>query len=387
VVAPNVTAATHLAAVAVPPTVSMVTDAGGANLTSYGDAGLGTIAGLLKASAPTNEGASAGLDVEIQTKAGKPVANSQAVLLAPGNYPTLSTTISAKTEAAARTAVAMHKNSSMVAIQPSTGKILAIANNAGFNDFALTADVAPGSTMKTITSTALFNAGLVTPSTGVACPAALTVTGITYHNDQGESEPAGTPFSDDFAQSCNNAFTQWWPHLSGKLASTARDYYGLNQKWNIGIGDASASYFSAPASASGSELAQEAFGEGSLIASPLAMASVAATIESGSFKQPVLTLTAKQAVTAKPLPAKTDEYLKEMMRDVVTQGTGAGLGLGSTVYAKTGTADIQGQDQPNSWMIAFDPTKDIAVACLVVNAGYGAQYAGPEVASLLKALG
>ena len=53
----------------------------------------------------------------------------------------------------------MHAQSSMVVIQPSTGKILAIANNDGFNDFALTADVAPGSTMKIITSTALFNAG------------------------------------------------------------------------------------------------------------------------------------------------------------------------------------------------------------------------------------
>jgi hypothetical protein len=387
VVAPNVTAADHLAAVQVPPTVSMVTDAAGGNLTQYGDAGLGTIAGLMKASAPANGGANAGLNVEIQTKAGKPVANSQAVLIAPGNYPTLSTTVSAKAEKAARTAVGLHKQSSMVAIQPSTGKILAIANNAGFNDFALTADVAPGSTMKTITSTALFNAGLATPSTGVACPAAYTVQGITYHNDQGESEPAGTPFSSDFAQSCNNAFTQWWPHLYGKLASTAKDYYGLNQKWDIGIGGVSASYFSAPATASGSELAQEAFGEGSLIASPLAMASVAATIESGSFKQPVLTLNAKQAVTAKPLPATTDQYLKQMMRAVVTEGTGAGLGLGPTVYAKTGTADIQGQDQPNSWMIAFDPTKDIAVACLVVNAGYGAQFAGPEVAAFLNAAG
>jgi cell division protein FtsI/penicillin-binding protein 2 len=75
-----------------------------------------------------------------------------------------------------------------------------------------------------------------------------------------------------------------------------------------------------------------------------------------------------------------------MMRDVVTQGTAAGLGLGSTVYAKTGTADIQGQEQPNSWLVAFDPTKDIAVACLVVNAGYGAQFAGPEVASFLNSL-
>jgi cell division protein FtsI/penicillin-binding protein 2 len=238
--------------------------------------------------------------------------------------------------------------------------------------------------MKVITSAALLNAGVLTPQSPVACPSAYTVTGITYHNDQGEALPDGTPFSTDFAQSCNNAFTTQWPHLSGKLASTAKDYFGLNQKWNIGIGGLSASYFNAPASASGSELAQEAFGEGSLVASPIAMASVAATVDTGTFKQPILTPKAPQ-VTAKPLPAATDAALKEMMRDVVTSGTAAGLGFGPTVYAKTGTADIQGQDQPNSWLIAFDPTKDIAVGCLVVNAGYGAQFAGPEVSAFLQA--
>ena len=385
VVAPNLTASEHLAAVQVPPTVSMVTDASGESLTRYGDPGLSTIAGLLKSQAPTNEGANAGLDVQIEDKSGSPVANSQAAIVAPGNYPTLSTTIDAKAETAARSAVAAHKGSAMVAIQPSTGQILAIANNAQDNDFALTAAVAPGSTMKIITSTALFNSGLATANTGVSCPSTFTVQGITYHNDQGESEPAGTPLSYDFAQSCNNAFSQWWPHLSGKLASTAKSYYGLDQSWNIGIGNLSASYFNAPASASGSELAQEAFGEGQVSASPLAMASVAATVDTGTFKQPILTAKAKQ-VTATPLPAATDAGLKEMMRDVVTQGTAAGLGLGSTVYAKTGTADIQGQEQPNSWLVAFDPTKDIAVACLVVNAGYGAQFAGPEVASFLNSL-
>src|SRR6201999_2072084 len=108
--------------------------------------------------------------------------------------------------------------------------------------------------------------------------------GITYHNDQGESEPPGTPFQTDFAQSCNNAFTTQWSHLSGKLASTAKDYFGLNQDWNIGIGNLSASYFHAPASASGSELAQEAFGEGSLVASALAMAAGGGHIDRGHFK-------------------------------------------------------------------------------------------------------
>jgi hypothetical protein len=385
VMAPNLTTATHLAAVQVPPTVSMVTDASGQNLKRYDDPGLNTIAGLLATSAPTNEGANAGLDVQIETRTGSPVANSQAILTEPGNYPTLSTTISAKAETAARTSVAMHTGSSMVAIQPSTGHILAIANNAGFNDFALTASVAPGSTMKIITSTALFNAGLATANSGVACPAALTVQGITYHNDEGESEPAGTPLAYDFAQSCNNAFDQWWPDLSGKLASTAKSYYGLDQPWDIGIGGLGASYFNAPASASGAELAQEAFGQGELIASPIAMASVAATVDTGTFKQPVLTVAAKQQVTAKPLPAATDAGLKEMMRDVVTEGTGAGIGLGANVYAKTGTADISGQEQPNSWLVAFDPAKDIAVAFLVVNAGYGAAVAGPEAAAFLNA--
>ena len=382
VVAPNLTPSTHLAAVSVAPQVVSVTDASGNDLTTYADAGLSHIAHLMGKAAPPGRG-SPGLYVEIQTAAGKPVANSQAVVIAPTKVPSLSTTINAQAENAARAAVAMRKNSSMVVIQPSTGKILAIANNARFNDFALTAEVAPGSTMKVITAAALFNAGVLNPNAPVECPAAYTVQGITYHNDGNETLPPGTPFITDLAQSCNNAFSTQWQHLSGQLASTARQYFGLNQKWGIGITGLSASYFNAPASASGSELAQEAFGEGQLTASPLAMASVAATVDTGVFKQPILLDGTKQ-VSATPLPASTDAQLKQLMQAVVTSGTAAGLGFGSTVYAKTGTADIQGQEQPNSWLIAFDPTRDVAVGCLVVNAGYGAQFAGPEVKAFLN---
>jgi Penicillin binding protein transpeptidase domain/NTF2-like N-terminal transpeptidase domain len=383
VVAPNLTAKTHLTAVSVAPTVTMVSDAGGQDLTSYGDPGLSNIANLLKKGAPPGQG-KPGLDVQIETTAGKAVKGSQAHILNPENIQALATTISSQAETAARNAVAMHKQSSMVVIQPSTGRILAIANNAGFNDFALTAAVSPGSTMKVITSAALFNAGVLTPSTPVACPKTYTVTGNTFHNDKGETLPAGTPFIDDFAQSCNNAFTSQWQHLTGALAATASKYFGLNQKWNIGIGNLSASYFNAPASASGSELAQEAFGQGELTASPIAMASVVATVDTGTFHQPILVAGTKQ-VTATPLPATTDADLKEMMQAVVSHGTAAGMGFGPTVYAKTGTADIQKQGKPNSWLIAFDPSKDVAVAALVLDAGYGAEFAGPEVVSFLNA--
>jgi Penicillin binding protein transpeptidase domain/NTF2-like N-terminal transpeptidase domain len=384
VIAPNLTAATHLAAAVALPQVVSVTDASGNALTTYNDAGLTRIGGLLQKGAPPGQG-KPGLNVQIETAKGQPVANSQAVVVAPQNIADLATTISQQAENAARNAVSMHPKSAMVVIQPSTGKILAIANNAGQNDFALTAAVAPGSTMKVITSTALISSGALSADSPVACPEAYTVTGITYHNDQHESEPPGTPFSTDFAQSCNNAFSTQWQHLTGgaSLAATAQKYFGLNQKWNIGLGSLSASYFNAPASATGSELAQEAFGEGQLIASPIAMASVAATVDNGTFKQPILVDGIKQ-LTATPLPAGTDSQLKEMMRDVVTSGTAAGLGFGPDVYAKTGTADIQGQDQPNSWLVAFDPSKDVAVGTLVVNAGYGAQFAGPEAAAFLS---
>jgi hypothetical protein len=383
VLAPNLTAATHLAAVAVAPEGLSVGDASGNALTSYHDAGLTGISNLLASGPPPGYGRQ-GLDVEIQTAKGKLVANSQAVIIAPGNISSLNTTISPQAEAAARNATGMHPGSAMVAIQPSTGKILAIANNAGFNDFALTAAVAPGSTGKIISSTALFTEGVLNANSPDQCPLTYTVQGVTFHNDQGESEPSSATVTTDFAQSCNNAFDRWWSYASnGRLAAVAKKYYGLDEPWNVGIGNLSATYYNTPASASGSELAQEMFGEGQITASPLGMASVAATVDAGTFRQPYLVNGTKQ-VTATPLPAGVDAGLKQMMRAVITSGTGAGLGFGPDVYGKTGTADIVGQQQPNSWFVAFDPVKDVAVACLVVNIGYGAQYAGPEVSAFLN---
>jgi hypothetical protein len=382
VLAPNITATEHLAAVEVAPQVGYVNDASGNQLSSYGDAGLTNIASLLQQKAPPGRG-SPGLYVEIQNAKDKLVPNSQAVLTAPNNIANLDTTINANAETAARAAVKQHPDSSMVVIQPSTGDILAIANNDGYNDFALTAQVAPGSTMKIITSTALFTEGVVTANSDVACPPTETVQGIVFHNDEGESEPSSSTLTNDFAQSCNNAFDQWWPELTnGRLAAAAKKYYGLDTAWDIGISGVSASYFNAPASASGAELAQEAFGQGALVASPLAMASVAATVDSGVFRQPILIPGTKQ-VTATPLPASTQSGLQQMMLAVVQDGTGASVGFGPGVYAKTGTADIQGQEQPNSWLVAFDPSQNIAVACLVLNSGYGASVAGPEVKSFL----
>jgi len=112
-------------------------------------------------------------------------------------------------------------------------------------------------------------------------------------------------------------------------------------------------------------------------------------VDTGSFKQPIV-VPGQAQLAATPLPASVRQYLWQMMR-AVTQpgGTAAGVfgGVGSAVYGKTGTADVGGQQQPNSWMVAFDPTLNVAIGCLVLDAGYGASFAAPEVAAVLQQLG
>ena len=240
--------------------------------------------------------------------------------------------------------------------------------------------------MKVVTSTAMLNQGMSADSS-VECPSSLDVDGAVTHNSGGESRPAGTPLIDDFAASCNNAFAEQYPLLSGDLlARTAQNYFGLNEPWDIGLGQPN-TYFTIPTGQPDAEVAAEAFGQGKLTASPLAMASVAATVDTGSFHQPVILPGAKQ-VSASPLPSGTDEQLRRMMRAVVTypDGTANGIGFGSDVYAKTGTADDQPGDAPNSWIVVYDPSLNVAIGCVVLDAGAGGQYAGPEVLSVLKAL-
>jgi hypothetical protein len=388
-VAPNLTASEKVVALPIAPGAGEIVDTGGANLQDISDTGPQHIAAALSQSAPPGQG-TPGIEVALAGPGNAPIASTTDVLRQPVAAAVVKTTFDPRVEAAAQSAVQAHPDSMMVIIQPSTGDILAVANNDGQNDFALTARVAPGSTNKIITSTALLTSGLVSsPSQPVECPPQLVINGNTFKNDQGESEPPSTPFVTDFAASCNNAFARWYTSLgAGTLAQTAQKYYGLNQQWNIGLGPAGP-YYSIPSAAYNGELAQELFGQGQLAASPLAMASVAATVDTGSFKQPIV-VPGQPQVAATPLPASVRQDLWQLMR-AVTQpgGTAAGVfnGVSSAVYAKTGTADVGGQGQPNSWLVAFDPTLDVSIGCLVLNAGYGASVAGPEVAAALRQLG
>lgn len=393
ILAPNLTSGEKLSVVSVPAGAGKVVDASGTNLSSYSETALQNIDASLGKKAPTGNG-TPGTAVQIVDASGKAVGAVSATLVKPVDATVLKTTINPSVEALARSAVAMHARSSMVVLRPSTGAILAVANSSSGSDTALAGGLAPGSTFKIITSTALLDYGYVSLYTPVACPLTFTVQGVVYHNSTDasgkneESLPAGTPFITDFAQSCNNAFTPFYKQLEGgKLASTAADYFGLNQSWDIGLG--SNSYFGMPTDSSGAELAQEDFGQGQVVASPLAMASVAATVGTGSFNQPYLVNGVTKAA-AKPLPSGTDSNLKTLMHAVVTSGTAAGVfsGVAGPVYAKTGTAetDANKDGKPNAWVVVYDPQLDIALGVVVQDSGFGATFAGPQAAYVLSRL-
>jgi cell division protein FtsI/penicillin-binding protein 2 len=304
------------------------------------------------------------------------------------------TTISAQVQKAAGNALASQPaDAAIVAIQPSTGHILAIANNTTSQhyDNALLARVAPGSTFKIITSAALLTQNLVTLSSTVPCPTTLTIQSVVLHNSEGEGGASPT-YQQDFATSCNNAFSSFYSNsgvTQNLLHDTAKNYFGLNQQWDIGVGE-TAQYMNVPANLSGAGLAESLVGQAEVVSCPLAMCSVAATVANGSFKQPIVVPKQTQ-IGATALPSNVQSELKTLMSSVISSGTAASVGFPKNghFFAKTGTAEIGSGSSlyNNSWFVVFDDQHDIALGALAINGGYGAATAAPECLTVFKKLG
>jgi cell division protein FtsI/penicillin-binding protein 2 len=289
----------------------------------------------------------------------------------------LSTTLDRPVQAAAETALgATMKKSALVAVQPSTGDLLAVANRptAAAYDRAIDGRYAPGSTFKVITTAALLRAGLKTSDT-VNCPKTITVGGKVFKNFEGGAAGA-VPFARDFAQSCNTAFVSLSKRLQpDALTRTARDF---------GLGRTSASQV--PAGRDAVERAASMIGQDRIVASPLAMAGVAATVADGRWRAPRLVATDRHQ-TGPALDQGELSTLRELMRSVVTSGSGTALApIPGEVAGKTGTAEYGTGNPPptHAWFIAF--RGDLAIAVLVENGRSGGSVAAPIAARFYQAL-
>lgn len=278
--------------------------------------------------------------------------------------------------------------SAIVAIRPSDGSILAAANGAGTGgqNHATFGQFAPGSTFKIVTSLALLRAGL-TPDSPVECTPTTTVDGKRFKNysDYPSSSLGTIPLREAIANSCNTALISARAELDdGDLAAAAASL-GLGIDHDLGF---PAFFGEVPDPASQTEGAASLIGQGKVLASPMVMAAVIASVQAGETVVPRLLEQVDVEVpdAATPLTADEARALRAMLRGVVTDGSGRGLAdvPGGAVIAKTGTAEYaaDGAIRTHAWMVAA--RDDLAVAVFVRDGASGSQTAGPLLEEFLR---
>jgi cell division protein FtsI/penicillin-binding protein 2 len=302
----------------------------------------------------------------------------------------LHTTIDVTAQEAADAAlVGASHPTALVAIRVSSGAVIAssIGPDPGGYNIAFQGEYPPGSTFKIVTALALLERG-TKPADPISCPARITVDGKPFHN--AEQEVLGTiSFAQAFAASCNTAFIALSARLPGTVLPQTAHTLGLGQPLTLGT-PAFAGLVPAPRDPV--ELAAEAFGQGRILVSPLAMAAAAAAVARGRYQPPHLIehVPVRAPAAGPALPRRAITTLRALMREVVTSGTATVLASqpGLPVYGKTGTAETGNSNPPrtDAWFIGYQG--NIAFACLIANTtnGFGGTLAAPIVGRFLTAL-
>ncbi|HET6809581.1 MAG TPA: penicillin-binding transpeptidase domain-containing protein [Acidimicrobiales bacterium] len=374
-------------------------------LAVLGRVGAATAEALRQAGAPyeaTDRIGLSGLELAFQHRlAGTPTGGVEVldgggavlrrILLArggPGN--TVRTTLDPAMQAAAEKALSgVAQPAALVAVRASTGEILAAANAPADStlDRALVGSYPPGSSFKVVTTLALLVGAGLDPAATVPCPHRAVVDGKPFTNFEGEA-PGAVSFSVDFALSCNTAFVGLASHLAAASLESAASTLGVGARWNLPVPAFSAPV---PPPVDTADLAADAIGQGRVLVSPLTMALVAGAVESGTWRPPVLVTDPSPpgpASAPQTLPTGADAELRQLMRLVVTSGTGTAANLpGTPVYGKTGTAEFGSASPPrtHAWFIGF--RGDVAFAVVVEGGGVGGEVAAPVAARFLQLAG
>jgi len=305
------------------------------------------------------------------------------------------------------------QSGAVVALDPRTGEILAMVSTPSYDPSvlaghssaavmeeygALEADPAkplvnraisgdtypPGSLFKLVTAAAALEAGL-TPDSLVYAPTELELplTDTTIENYGGHpcGDVESSTLSYALANSCNTPFAYlglslgWYP-----IKSKAEDF-GWEETLEIPL-PVTASRL--PGSPDEPSTAMSAIGQFDVRATPLQMAMVGAAIANdGVLMRPYLVAgardsafrildTTQPSILATPLDPENAGHLRDMMIEVVDNGTGTAAQIpGVDVAGKTGTAETGTDSSPHAWFLGFAPADDpvVVVVVLVENGG------------------
>lgn len=258
----------------------------------------------------------------------------------------------------------------MVAIRPSTGGVLAIAQTPAADkggNLATMGQYPPGSTFKIITSSAGLQREGLTPESIVPCPGTMDIYGRVVTNYAGFSL-GSVPLETAFARSCNTTFADISTNLQpGELKAVGKQF-GLGVDFTIpGLDTITGSI---PDGDEPLDRTEAGYGQGHDLVSPFGMALVAATAARGSMPVPYLLSGRDTQVGEKVDPPSPESIaqLQQMMAAVTAPGgTAGGMSAGGDIRGKTGEAEINGGS--HAWFTGYRADDDIAFATLVVLGG------------------
>ena len=326
----------------------------------------------------------------------------------------------------------------VVAIEPSTGKILALVSTPGYNanllsvhnsslatynyqqlanqanspliNRAIGGDLyAPGSVFKIVVASAAFETGKYKPSSLLPNPKKFKLPGTStfiYNSGEGKcgtSKPK-VSIADALRFSCNIPFAELGIAIGQDAIAAQAERFGFGKSFSLPLKSTPSEY---PTGMDDAQTALSSFGQFNDKASPLQMAMVSAAIANkGVMMQPTLissilspnlaVLSDLGDVSLGPVVSETTaSYVKEMMVAAVSKGVSSnGQIKGVRVAGKTGTAQ-NGKGQPYTlWFTGFAPADNpqVAVAVVVANGGglgqrgYGNLLAAPIAQKVMKAV-
>lgn len=301
---------------------------------------------------------------------------------------TLKTTLDVEVQQAAEAAYPSSQVGGAVVLQPSTGDILAVVDSSEFGpgnyvgatgvapfNRALVGRYPPGSTMKVIPASAALDSGLMTPGTILSGPKEYK--GVRNFES---SAYASLSLADALKFSVNTAFAQVAEKLGENKMTRYAEAFGFNRAPRDADLVAASQY--PPPAGSLSDLMWSAIGQAQVLATPLQMATVAATIANdGRRMEPRFSLDQRKK-GKRVVSQQTAAEMTSMMEAVVQGGTGVNANIsGLSLAGKTGTAevDVAGKRENHAWFISFAPSSGPRIAVAVVSeyGGQGGQVAAP----------
>ncbi|WP_048833232.1 penicillin-binding transpeptidase domain-containing protein [Nocardia cyriacigeorgica] len=285
----------------------------------------------------------------------------------------ITTTLDINLQHAAEAALApIAQPAAVVALQPSTGKVVAVAQNEAADaqgPIALTGLYPPGSTFKTVTVSAALANGAVTPDTVLPCPGEANIEGRRIPNDD-KFDLGEVPLHTAFARSCNTTMARLAVNLPPNALTDTAAQLGLGIDYvTPGLTTVTGSV---PPADTPAERVESSIGQGTVTASPFGMALVAASLAHGSPPAPMIVADAPGVAdrTPPPLPAGVAEQVRTMMRETITAGTATQLADIPGLLGKTGTAEYGDNSSAHGWFVGIDG--DLAFAVFVADAGSSA---------------